>query len=64
MITNRRQLLLGAAAVGVVAGLPLAACAPAATCAVGASLRRADEASKRRVASITAGWRDRRKGLI
>jgi len=31
MITNRRQLLLGAAAVGVVAGLPLAACAPAAT---------------------------------
>lgn len=30
MTTNRRQLLLGAAAVGAVAGLPLAACAPAA----------------------------------
>ncbi|WGM40716.1 DUF885 family protein [Caulobacter sp. NIBR1757] len=30
MQSNRRQLLLGAAAVGVVASLPLAACAPAA----------------------------------
>ncbi|MDB5469859.1 MAG: hypothetical protein JWR84_1419 [Caulobacter sp.] len=30
MHTNRRQLLLGAAAVGAVAGLPLASCAPAA----------------------------------
>ena len=30
MQTNRRQLLLGAAAVGAVAGLPVAACAPAA----------------------------------